>query len=718
LPKTKIRHSLILFLLSLALFNINPRVYLNFDTISTALIPIVLNTRGDFVMDDFHAYFTDNRLIAGDNQYFFQETRYGFLPAYPVATGLLLTPFYRLPVHFYDRPGLTASDWFVFSTTAQRIAASLIASLSVVLFYLIAGEMGAGQRLAFLLTLAFAFATEEWCISSQLLWQHGPGILFILAAAFAALAQARSPGRLKGICFGLACGLALAIRPTNLLYVVPMFLWMAARQPRYLLSYAWPPGIIGSGVAAYNLIVLGDIRGADIYLRLMNTPLWEGISGLMWSPARGLIIYFPLALLGTAGFFLAMRERNSLRSFYVTMMTAVIGQLILISKWSNWWGGETFGPRLLSETEPFLLIFAIPLFLRSGRKLWLQASFCLFFAWSAAIQLVGVFTDYQGLNWNHFPDYSDVPRKRFWNWENSPIIWEARREIGKLTHGKKGLLNFIEGRALAGDAESQVWMGKLFQHGLGVKRDDSEALRWYRLASNQGNPEGEVSLGILYRDGLGTAKNDREAVRWFTRAAREGDPVGEVGAGLMYHLGRGVEKDDGEALRLFKKAAGQGDYDGAIDLGQMYLNGFGVMKDEAEAVRWFLKAEQIRELEPALNRLLGKLYLGGSGVRRDDAEALKRIKKAVAHGDTGAENDLGVLYHEGLGVKKESATALAWFLRAAKRGNSAAGLNAAVLYRNGDGTPKNEEEALKWSRKGLEKRDGEPEKGIEGILPK
>jgi TPR repeat protein len=68
-------------------------------------------------------------------------------------------------------------------------------------------------------------------------------------------------------------------------------------------------------------------------------------------------------------------------------------------------------------------------------------------------------------------------------------------------------------------------MGYFFAEGLcGIKRDDEEAVRWYRKAAAHGDPSGERMLGYMLWTGRGTEPNREEAAKWYERAASHGDP--------------------------------------------------------------------------------------------------------------------------------------------------------------------------------------------------
>ena len=42
----------------------------------------------------------------------------------------------------------------------------------------------------------------------------------------------------------------------------------------------------------------------------------------------------------------------------------------------------------------------------------------------------------------------------------------------------------------------------MYERGLGVSQSYTEAMRWYRLAADQGLPEANHNLGLLYYSGM------------------------------------------------------------------------------------------------------------------------------------------------------------------------------------------------------------------------
>ena len=66
-------------------------------------------------------------------------------------------------------------------------------------------------------------------------------------------------------------------------------------------------------------------------------------------------------------------------------------------------------------------------------------------------------------------------------------------------------------------------MGNCYNEGVGVEQDLSEAVKWFRLAAEQGYAPAQFNLGASYNNGEGVAENKDEAIKWFRLAAEQGD---------------------------------------------------------------------------------------------------------------------------------------------------------------------------------------------------
>lgn len=74
-----------------------------------------------------------------------------------------------------------------------------------------------------------------------------------------------------------------------------------------------------------------------------------------------------------------------------------------------------------------------------------------------------------------------------------------------------------------GEPRAQFDLGLMYDKGQGVRQDDQEALRWYRMAAEQGEPRAQYNLGLMYANGQGVAQDYVEAFFWINLAAAQGD---------------------------------------------------------------------------------------------------------------------------------------------------------------------------------------------------
>ena len=61
--------------------------------------------------------------------------------------------------------------------------------------------------------------------------------------------------------------------------------------------------------------------------------------------------------------------------------------------------------------------------------------------------------------------------------------------------------------------------------GQGVPQDYAEAVKWYRLAAEQGYAAAQYNLGVMYDNGQGVPQDYAEAVKWYRLAAEQGDAM-------------------------------------------------------------------------------------------------------------------------------------------------------------------------------------------------
>lgn len=76
--------------------------------------------------------------------------------------------------------------------------------------------------------------------------------------------------------------------------------------------------------------------------------------------------------------------------------------------------------------------------------------------------------------------------------------------------------------------------------------------------AEEGNPYAQFNLGALYDDGLGVPRNFTLALLWYRKAGSQGLADGQYMAGRFYGNGRGVKQDPAAALFWFELASAGG----------------------------------------------------------------------------------------------------------------------------------------------------------------
>jgi len=112
--------------------------------------------------------------------------------------------------------------------------------------------------------------------------------------------------------------------------------------------------------------------------------------------------------------------------------------------------------------------------------------------------------------------------------------------------------------ALAGNADAQYEIGSSFESAKGLPKNDSEALRWYRKAAENGHPQAQYWMGAFCDSGVVSDKKPEEAARWYRKAAEQGHANAQYCLGVCFANGVGVLKNNGEAVEWFREAAEKG----------------------------------------------------------------------------------------------------------------------------------------------------------------
>jgi len=317
-----------------------------------------------------------------------------------------------------------ASPW---APRLEKTSAAVVTSLSVVLLFWALGEM-VSRGWALTIAVIYAFGTSSLSMSSQALWQHGPSQLFLALFLFLLARGLRDDRYLAATGFPMAG--AAAMRSTDAALLLPVAVWIAWARPALIPRLALYGLLPAAGMVLYNLSVAGSLTGGwsnpavPVWALFSQVSLREGLTGILLSPARGLFVYSPVFLFSVLGC-VAVWRRGPVAFRALSLGLPLV--VLVVGKWFLWWGGHSWGPRLLADTAPVFCFFLYPLAGPLSRSLALRASFILLTALSVASHAMGAFL-YDG-RWDGVAEAEGAHYSRLWSWREGPLGFYGREAL-------------------------------------------------------------------------------------------------------------------------------------------------------------------------------------------------------------------------------------------------------------------------------------------------
>jgi TPR repeat protein len=246
---------------------------------------------------------------------------------------------------------------------------------------------------------------------------------------------------------------------------------------------------------------------------------------------------------------------------------------------------------------------------------------------------------------------------------------EAQDALGVMYGGGDGVerdkgeaLKWYRKAARQGYAEAMYHVGTAFYNGDAVEISDTKAYAWFALAKQAGNRkaiaalerldselkpaailQSQAEIGKLYDEGVFLPKNHTEAVRWWLPAARSGNLDAEIQMAQKFLSGEGIGQDYKQAKSWCDKALKQNvsgkQYEprAAYCLGVISDRGLGVPQDLGTARQWYERSAVSGH--PVAAKRLAQMCLTAEGGKRDQMKAgliyvqlaIRKDKEALAN---------------------------------------------------------------------------------------
>lgn len=205
-----------------------------------------------------------------------------------------------------------------------------------------------------LVIILLLFGTNLFYYSSLDTLNTHPLALLLSAIAVFLLFRYKTPQSRQFLYFGLICGLCALTRPQDglvaILFLPALF---ESKKLSNLVTFifggllGYLPQFLASFLLFRNFLAMPYLIGQDSGFNISSPHLLE----LIFETNRGLLYFAPIYLIAVCGLALYYRTKKPFAGRFLALVIAQIG---LISIWSGWAQGESYGMRMLISLIPIL----------------------------------------------------------------------------------------------------------------------------------------------------------------------------------------------------------------------------------------------------------------------------------------------------------------------------------------------------------------------------
>jgi len=346
---------LAIFLLTLLIFMMAP-VYQSLDSRYSLMVSQNLVDRGSFRLNDIPG-------LAEQLPYYrsmgnFEVVNGSLFYLFPNASSLLSVP-YVAAMNLFGGTVINPDGSFNtdLEVRLQRgLASLLMATLVAIIFRTSRLWLPVGW--SWLIGLTAAFGTQIFSTATRGLWSHTWGIL-LLGAAIYLLARHQRGSSLNPYLLATLVSWSYMVRPTFSVSIIVISAYVLLNVREVLLRYAltglsWFALFVGYSWYNYGKLLPTYFAGG----RLGSGTFWEALAGNLISPARGVLVYSPF-IIAVLALLVVYRRKVKGPCLVAHACAAILLHLVAVSTFPHWWGGHSYGPRLMTDVVPWVMLLTI-----------------------------------------------------------------------------------------------------------------------------------------------------------------------------------------------------------------------------------------------------------------------------------------------------------------------------------------------------------------------
>ncbi len=232
----------------------------------------------------------------------------------------------------------------------------LVATTSLFIF-LINKRLGHSSTGSAIAAYAYGLGSLAWPYA--LTFYREPLVGFLWAAGLYGLVLWRTSGNSWGRGFGILAILLSPLVKVNILFSIP-FLFLIAQKGelrwKKRATVVWGASfvaLLGIFQLLYQWRTGNGWEYANIFANFNLVQILLRVYGQLFSPIKGLIFYMPIILLVAPGLYYLKKKHLSAAIGITLTFLSLLGAT---SFYGAWYGGESWGPRLLLPVLPVIMI--------------------------------------------------------------------------------------------------------------------------------------------------------------------------------------------------------------------------------------------------------------------------------------------------------------------------------------------------------------------------